>query len=149
MFPLFPAAPAALLADHAQPGRPCKCFAQLRDGAAHEMVAGEENKDRNMAFFHHGMIRGNQDVISNLVWGRVFERFPRLKLACAEADAGCARHFMHRMNHFYRRHGCPSNLGEMAKLPDDYVWFTFQDDAIAMNSFDMLNPSGSAASPSR
>ena len=107
-------------------------------------VAGEENKGRNMAFFHHGMIRANQDVISNFVWGRVFERFPTLKLVCAEADAGWAPHFMYRMNHFYRRHGHHSNLGEMAKLPGDYVWdnvwFTFQDDVIAMNSLDRLNP---------
>jgi predicted TIM-barrel fold metal-dependent hydrolase len=97
-----------------------------------------------MAFFHHTLIRANQDVISTFVWGRVFERFPQLKLVCAEADAGWVPHFMYRLDHFYRRHRFHSNLGDMAKLPServfDNVYFTFQDDLIAMNSLDMLNP---------
>jgi len=107
-------------------------------------VAGEDNKGRHMAFFHHAMLRANQDVVSAFVWGRVFERFPELKLVCAEADAGWVPHFMYRMDHFYRRHRFHSNLGEMAKMPSDYVadnvYFTFQDDLIAMNVTDMLNP---------
>ncbi len=107
-------------------------------------VAGEENKGRHMAFFHHAMLRANQDVVSAFVWGRVFERFPDLKLVCAEADAGWVPHFMYRMDHFYRRHRFHSNLGDMAKMPSDYVsdnvYFTFQDDLIAMNVTDMLNP---------
>jgi uncharacterized protein len=107
-------------------------------------VSGEGNRGRNMAFFHHAMIRANQDVISNFVWGRVFERFPALKLVCAEADAGWVPHYMYRMDHFYRRHRFHSNVGEMKKLPSemvsDNVYFTYQDDLIAMNSLDMLNP---------
>jgi predicted TIM-barrel fold metal-dependent hydrolase len=52
------------------------------------------NKGRSMAHFHHTLIRSNQDVISTFLWGRVFERFPDLKLVCAEADAGWVPHFM-------------------------------------------------------
>ena len=107
-------------------------------------VSGEAARGRNMAFFHHGMIRANQDVISNFVWGRVFERHPKLKLVCAEADAGWVPHFMYRMDHFYRRHRFHSNAGEMSRLPSEFVeqnvYFTFQDDVIAMNSLNMLNP---------
>jgi hypothetical protein len=67
-----------------------------------------------------------------------------LKLVCAEADAGWVPHFMYRMDHFYRRHRFHSNAGEMSKLPSEFVeenvYFTFQDDVIAMNSLNMLNP---------
>ena len=107
-------------------------------------VAGEANKGRHMAFYHHAMLRANQDVVSAFVWGRVFERHPGLKLVCAEADAGWVPHFMYRMDHFYRRHRFHSNLGEMGKMPSEYVadnvYFTYQDDLIAMNVIDMLNP---------
>jgi predicted TIM-barrel fold metal-dependent hydrolase len=107
-------------------------------------ISGEQNRGRSMAFFHHTLIRANQDVISTFVWGRVFERFPELKLVCAEADAGWVPHFMYRLDHFYRRHRFHSNLGDMANLPSqrvfDNVYFTFQDDLVAMNSLDMLNP---------
>jgi predicted TIM-barrel fold metal-dependent hydrolase len=92
----------------------------------------------------HGVIRANQDVISMFIWGRVFERFPNLKLVCVEADAGWAPHFMYRLDHFYNRHRFWSKLGDMAKLPSeqfaDNVYLTFQDDFVAFNSVDMMNP---------
>lgn len=104
----------------------------------------EQNRGRSMAHFHHTLIRANQDMISTFVWGRVFERHPQLKVVCAEADAGWAPHFMYRMDHFYRRHRFHSNVGEMSKLPSqwvaDNVYFTFQDDIVAFHCLDMLNP---------
>jgi predicted TIM-barrel fold metal-dependent hydrolase len=104
----------------------------------------ENNRGRSMAHFHHTLIRANQDLISTFVWGRIFERFPDLKLVCAEADAGWVPHFMYRLDHFYRRHRFHSNVQEMAKLPServsDNVYFTFQDDLVALNSLNMLNP---------
>ncbi len=36
--------------------------------------------------------------------GGVFERHPKLKLVCVEADAGWAPHCMYRMDHAYKRH---------------------------------------------
>jgi predicted TIM-barrel fold metal-dependent hydrolase len=102
------------------------------------------NRGRNMAFMHHSLIRAVQDVISTFLWGRVFERFPKLKLVCAEADAGWVPHFMYRADHFYRRHRFHSKTEDMARLPSrqiaDNVYFTFQDDLIAFNSLDMMNP---------
>jgi predicted TIM-barrel fold metal-dependent hydrolase len=74
----------------------------------------------------------------------VFERFPNLKLVCAEADAGWVPHFMYRLDHFYRRHRYHSKVDDMKVMPSERVanniYFTFQDDIIAMNSLDMLNP---------
>ena len=104
----------------------------------------QHNRGRSMAHFHHTLIRANQDVISMFIWGRVFERFPDLKLVCAEADAGWVPHFMYRLDHFYRRHRFHSKVQDMAKLPSERVseniYFTFQDDLIALNSLEMMNP---------
>lgn len=108
------------------------------------LKSATENRGRNMAFFHHTLIRANQDLISEFVWGRVFERFPGLRIVCAEADAGWVPHFMYRMDHFYRRHRFHSHVEDMTRLPSERVaenvYFTFQDDLVAFNSIHMLNP---------
>jgi predicted TIM-barrel fold metal-dependent hydrolase len=102
------------------------------------------DKRRNMAHFHHTLIRANQDVISTFIWGGVFERFPKLKLVCAEADAGWVPHFAYRLDHFYHRHRHHQGVDDMSRLPSeqlyDNVYFTFQDDLVALNSLDMMNP---------
>jgi predicted TIM-barrel fold metal-dependent hydrolase len=91
----------------------------------------------------HALIRANQDVISLFIWGRIFERFPALRLVCVEADAGWAPHFMYRLDHFYHRHRFWSKFGEMDRLPSeqfrDNVYLTFQDDWVAFNSAHMMN----------
>ena len=102
------------------------------------------DKRRNMAHFHHTLIRANQDVISTFIWGGVFERFPQLRLICAEADAGWVPHFSYRLDHFYHRHRHHQGVDDMSRLPSeqlaDNVYFTFQDDFVALNSLNMLNP---------
>jgi len=101
-------------------------------------------KGRSMAHFHHTLIRANQDVLSTFVWGGIFERFPRLKVVCAEADAGWVPHFSYRLDHFYNRHRFHQGVADMSRLPSEQmsenVYFTFQDDLVALNSIDMLNP---------
>ena len=42
------------------------------------------------------IIRGNQDLIGTFIFGGVFQRNPKLKLVCVEADAGWVPHFMYR-----------------------------------------------------
>ncbi len=104
----------------------------------------EANRGRSMAYYHHTLIRANQDMISTFVWGRVFERFPDLRLVCAEADAGWVPHFMYRMDHFYNRHRYHSKVPDMTKRPSERVaeniYFTFQDDLVAFNVLNMVNP---------
>lgn len=103
-----------------------------------------DEKGRGMAFFHHTLIRANQDVLSSFVWGRVFDRFPDLRIVCAEADAGWVPHFMYRLDHFYHRHRFHQDVPDMARLPSQQiqnnVYFTFQDDIVALNSLDLLEP---------
>ena len=50
------------------------------------------------------VIRGCQDIMGTLVLGGVFERHPKLRVVCVEADAGWVPHYMYRMDHAWKRH---------------------------------------------
>ena len=90
------------------------------------------------------IIRGCQDIIGMLILGGVFERHPKLKVVCVEADAGWVPHFMYRMDHAYKRHRYWLPAGqELSKLPSEYfrenIYTTFQDDSVAFQTADMVN----------
>jgi len=93
--------------------------------------------------FAVGIIRSNQDLLSLLVYGGVFERHPRLRVVCVEADASWAPHWMHRMDHYYDRHRYMRTL-ELSRSPSEYfrehVYLTFQDDWPAFRMTGLLNP---------
>ncbi|HEU5302463.1 MAG TPA: amidohydrolase family protein [Acidimicrobiia bacterium] len=82
-----------------------------------------------------GIIRGNQDLLGTLIFGGVFERHPRLRVVCVEADAGWAPHWMYRADHAYARHRNWLEVGTLSRLPSEYfrehVYLTFQDDWVA------------------
>src|SRR3984893_5045950 len=63
------------------------------------------------------IIRGCQDLVGTFVLGGVFERHPRLRLVCVEADAGWVPHFMYRMDHAYDRHRYWLPSGTLTHLP--------------------------------
>ncbi|MEZ4330294.1 MAG: amidohydrolase family protein [Myxococcota bacterium] len=81
------------------------------------------------------IIRGVQDILLMFVFGGVFERHPKLKVVCAEADAGWVPHFLYRMDHAYKRHRYWLETGKLTKLPSEYfrenIYLTFQDDFAA------------------
>jgi predicted TIM-barrel fold metal-dependent hydrolase len=90
------------------------------------------------------IIRGCQDIIGTLILGGVFERHPKLKVVCVEADAGWVPHYMYRMDHAYKRHRYWLPAGqELSKLPSEYfrenVYTTFQDDWVAFQTADLVN----------
>ncbi len=93
--------------------------------------------------YHHNLIRANQDIIAMFIWGKVFERFPKLRIVCVEADAGWVPHFMYRMDHVYNRKRIWSEVEQMERMPSDYfsenVYLTFQDDFIALRTTDLMN----------
>jgi len=90
-----------------------------------------------------GIIRGNQDLIGTLIFGGVFDRHPRLRIVCVEADAGWAPHWMYRADHAFRRHRNWLGSGDLARLPSQYfrehVYLTFQDDLVAFRMLDLVN----------
>ncbi len=92
----------------------------------------------------HTVLRALQDIISMFIWNRVFERIPKLRLVCVEADAGWAPHFAYRMDHVYKRHRFWMKGEDMAKLPSAYfnehIYFTFQDDWVAFRMTELCNP---------
>jgi predicted TIM-barrel fold metal-dependent hydrolase len=89
------------------------------------------------------IIRGCQDIIGMFVLGGVFERHPKLKVVCVEADAGWAPHYMYRMDHAYDRHRYWLTAGTLNKMPSEYfrenVYLTFQDDWVAFKIRQLCN----------
>jgi uncharacterized protein len=90
------------------------------------------------------VIRSCQDIMGMLVLGGVFERHPKLRVVCVEADAGWVPHFMYRMDHAWKRHRNWLPAGQaLSKLPSEYfaagIYTTFQDDWVAFRSVDMMN----------
>lgn len=89
------------------------------------------------------IIRAVQDVVGLMVFGGVFERHPRLKMVCAEADAGWLPHYMYRMDHAALVSAPGGILPGLSRLPSEYlrsnVYVTFQDDWIAFKTAHLLD----------
>jgi uncharacterized protein len=90
------------------------------------------------------IVRGCQDIMGTLVLGGVFERHPRLKIVCVEADAGWVPHYLYRMDHAYKRHRNWLPAGQkLSKLPSEYfrenIYTTFQDDWVAFQVANLMN----------
>jgi uncharacterized protein len=89
------------------------------------------------------IVRGCQDIIALFILGGVFERHPKLKIVCVEADAGWVPHFMYRMDHGFKRHRYWLTAAKLSKLPSEYfrehVYTTFQDDWVAFQMTKMVN----------
>jgi predicted TIM-barrel fold metal-dependent hydrolase len=89
-------------------------------------------------------MRTVQDVLNMFVFDGVFERFPKLKVVCSEADAGWVPHFTYRMDHIYNRMVYTAKSKKLARMPSEYfnenVSLTFQDDWVAFKVTDLLNP---------
>ncbi len=91
-----------------------------------------------------GIMRGCQDILGTFVFGGVFERHPKLKVVCAEADAGWVPHFVYRMDHAYDRHRFWMKAPPLEKMPSEYflnnIYLTFQDDWTAFKYREDMNP---------
>ncbi|MBV1878825.1 MAG: amidohydrolase [Pseudomonadales bacterium] len=89
------------------------------------------------------IIRAVQDVVGLLTLGGVFERHPKLKMVCAEGDAGWMPHYMYRMDHAAKFNVEGGIIKGLSKLPSEYlknnVWMTFQDDWTAFKTADLMN----------
>jgi len=84
------------------------------------------------------IIRGIQDILLMFIFSGIFERHPKLRVVCAEADAGWAPHFAYRMDHAYERHRFWLETGTLSKAPSAYfhenIYMTFQDDYAATHT---------------
>ena len=89
------------------------------------------------------IIRSCQDVMGLFIFSGVFDRHPRLKLVCAEADAGWVPHYMYRMDHAYEYHRYWMKAPPLERKPSEYfrenIAMTFQDDYVAFQCKDLVN----------
>ncbi|MBT6274354.1 MAG: amidohydrolase [Chromatiales bacterium] len=90
-----------------------------------------------------GIIRANQDIMGMLILGGVFDRNPKLKIVCVEADAGWVPHYIHRMDHGYEYHRYWMRAMPLERKPSEYflehIYLTFQNDRPALDNKDHLN----------
>ncbi|HJU28747.1 MAG TPA: amidohydrolase family protein [Candidatus Binataceae bacterium] len=72
-----------------------------------------------------------EQCITRLVYGGVFERFPKLRVVSAENDVGWIPNWVNRLDHV---HSKVANARRLPLKPSDYVrrnvWATFQDDPL-------------------
>ena len=72
-----------------------------------------------------------EQCMTRMVYGGVFERFPKLKVVSAENDVGWVANWAHRLDHV---HGMIPGRGGLSLTPSQYVrrnvWATFQDDPL-------------------
>jgi uncharacterized protein len=105
--------------------------------------SGENQREENNQVLSGGirMLLGTmqpvyqvQRTLSSFIFGKVFERFPELRVVSAENDTGWIAHFMYRSDHMYEKFGTMREDTKLKMKPSDYVrrniWATFQDDAI-------------------
>ena len=110
-------------------------------GEAGKRISLHRGPPQNAA---QALLKSIQDIVGVFVWGRVFERHPDLRVVCVEADAGWMPHFAYRMDHGYKRHRFWMKMGDMARMPSEYLsenlYLTFQDDWTALRMTGMMNP---------
>jgi predicted TIM-barrel fold metal-dependent hydrolase len=100
----------------------------------------EERKKVRMAPRDPSFVRGYMSLIhevqrslTDIIFGGVMMRFPRIKFVSAENDTGWIPHYMYRLDHAYEKFGVLMSEPIDMK-PSEYVrrnlWATFQDDPI-------------------
>jgi predicted TIM-barrel fold metal-dependent hydrolase len=72
-----------------------------------------------------------EQCLTRMIYGGVFERFPKLKVVSAENDVGWMANWVHRLDHVHTK---VANASQLPMKPSDYVrrnvWATFQDDPL-------------------
>jgi predicted TIM-barrel fold metal-dependent hydrolase len=87
---------------------------------------------KNYPSLPHAMERS----LSDLIFGGVFERFPRLRIVSAESDVGWIPHYLQRLDHSYEKYRYLEQSTVIPEKPSVYfrrqVYATFQDDRIGV-----------------
>jgi predicted TIM-barrel fold metal-dependent hydrolase len=81
-----------------------------------------------------------QLTLALMIFGRVFDRHPALKVVSAEHDAGWVAHYAYRLDQMWERHHAwlGRRSAGLERLPSEYLrancWFTFQKDPVAVET---------------
>ena len=78
------------------------------------------------------------------IFDGILDRFPALKVVCTEADAGWVPHYMHRIDHVYKRFYGTLKGVDLSRMPSEFffdnIYVTFQDDWSAFRMTNLMNP---------
>jgi predicted TIM-barrel fold metal-dependent hydrolase len=88
---------------------------------------------RGYGTLHHGIERS----LIGLIFGGVFQRFPRLRIVSAENDIGWMPHFLQRIDHAYEKYRSLEPGGRYIPEPPSHyfrrnVFATFQHDPVGV-----------------
>src|SRR5216684_32199 len=95
----------------------------------------EKIRSRNPDFTrgYMSLIHEVQRSLTDIIFGGVMMRFPKIRIVSAENDTGWIAHYMYRMDHAFEKFGTLMHE-PLDMKPSEYVrrnmWATFQDDAI-------------------
>jgi predicted TIM-barrel fold metal-dependent hydrolase len=82
-----------------------------------------------------------QRSFTDIIFGGVLERFPRLTLISAENDSGWIPHYMYRMDHAFEKFNAMSD-DQLPQKPSFYIkrqmMATFQDDPIGPMTYEFF-----------
>jgi hypothetical protein len=86
---------------------------------------------------------GSIEAAGDILWSKIFLRYPRLKLALSEGGIGWVPYFLERVDYLYRhtRHWSGMDLGGLlpSELFRDRVTLCFIDDIVGVDNLDKLN----------
>jgi predicted TIM-barrel fold metal-dependent hydrolase len=95
----------------------------------------------SMGEIYNNLIHEIQRSLSSMIFGGVFERFPKLIIVSAENDVGWIPHYMYRSDHAYEKFGAMA-LERLPMKPSDYIrrqlFATFQDDPVGPASYKLF-----------
>ena len=86
-----------------------------------------------------------RDALSDIIFAKVFERFPKLQVGAVELELGWIPFFIRRMDHGYTQSGSRSGATGKFKdgmLPSDFIhrntFFTFMEDDLGIRMRDII-----------
>jgi uncharacterized protein len=90
-------------------------------------------RDPSFVRGYMNLIHEVQRSLTDIIFGGVMMRFPRIKFVSAENDTGWIPHYMYRLDHAFEKFGALM-IEPIDMKPSEYVrrnlWATFQDDPI-------------------
>jgi len=112
-------------------------------GGVSDALTGTSAQKPVMGEIYANLIHEIQRSLTNIIFGGVLERFPKLIIVSAENDVGWIPHYMYRLDHAYEKFGklMPAPL---PMKPSDYIrrqmFATFQDDPVGPAAWKMFGP---------
>jgi predicted TIM-barrel fold metal-dependent hydrolase len=104
-------------------------------------LSGSAKRKPQMGELYANLIHEIQRSLSSIIFGGVFERFPKLKIVSAENDVGWLPHYMFRLDHAFDKFAAMMEE-PLSMKPSDYIrrqlYATFQDDPVGPAAYKLF-----------